>query len=341
MAQDYSYKDGIISSRVGCLGSSDAELVYMAGLTQRISKTLEKRLAVLKGFIPAEQKDILNFRKGNALEMAWFNHRKEYIEGSGANVELNSNPEYHYSVKFNNFRVIDHIDIEEIISLVDGKKIIHWSEVKCSSKDWCAALEHYQSQLAWHYLCLLDKKYHDENIDKVFLHLDVYPISEVELDNDKLEMTNFSEFAMDSLILDEYTVGRLMDRITVIMDGLKVIDNFLENFTHYEVEEITEVDAEDLPTAVQEMLTRLENINTEKKALEEEEKQLRADVLEVMDAAGLKTVRTPFTTFSVKEASTMMRFDSKRFKAEQPNVYKEYLAESKSEKSLQFKSRKD
>lgn len=91
-------------------------------------------------------------------------------------------------------------------------------------------------------------------------------------------------------------------------------------------------------------ITKLETIYREKKALEEQikaleeqEEQIKAEVIAEMKANAVKTYESDSIRVTFKSESVKNSFDSKKFAEAEPELYKNYLKTSKIKESLTIK----
>lgn len=73
------------------------------------------------------------------------------------------------------------------------------------------------------------------------------------------------------------------------------------------------------------------------KALEEQEEQIKAEVIADMKANAVKTYESDTIRVTYKSASTRSTFDSKKFAEAEPEVYKNYLKTTATQESLTIK----
>lgn len=91
-------------------------------------------------------------------------------------------------------------------------------------------------------------------------------------------------------------------------------------------------------------IAKLESIYREKRALEEQiksleeqEEQIKAEVIAEMKANAIKTYESDTIKVTYKSASTRSTFDSKKFAEEEPEIYKNYLKTTETKESLTIK----
>lgn len=91
-------------------------------------------------------------------------------------------------------------------------------------------------------------------------------------------------------------------------------------------------------------MAKLETIYREKKALEEqikaleeEEEQIKAEVIAEMKTNAVKTYESETIRVTYKSASTRSTFDSKKFAEAEPEVYKNYLKTTETKENLTIK----
>lgn len=91
------------------------------------------------------------------------------------------------------------------------------------------------------------------------------------------------------------------------------------------------------PVVSEELVRELVEINELKRELEEREKWAREALRGAIVARGLNGVKTESFTASYTPAGTTKRFDAKRFKAENGELYKSYMAPAESAERLTIK----
>lgn len=84
-------------------------------------------------------------------------------------------------------------------------------------------------------------------------------------------------------------------------------------------------------------ITKLETIYREKKALEEQEEQIKAEVIAEMKTNAFKIYESDTIRVTYKSASSRSTFDSKKFAEAEPEIYKNYLKTSETKESLTIK----
>ena len=78
-----------------------------------------------------------------------------------------------------------------------------------------------------------------------------------------------------------------------------------------------------------EILEKIKFITTEKKILEEKEKELKAELEKAMTENNVKKFSNDFISISYVEPTTAESFDSKKFKEENPALAAKYIKTSK------------
>lgn len=321
--ENTDYKQEIENTRIGCLGSSDAQLVMAAGRSGVIGKMLKRRLAIVAGYIPNTQVSTYEMRRGNAAEQAIYDQIKQ------RNACATSNPMYVYETR-TRYRVIDHIDVE----VVDDK--LTWVEIKTSLHSPVECLDTYRAQLAWHTMCAARRAAElDRNLPYVvnFLH---YPAAQADYDDTTQMCANID---MSVAGVFGFSESEFEHEIADIQAGFKLIDEFMETFDHYDA--IKTVGADELPTDVAEIFERIEIVTNQIKCADAKLKELKAAAIELMKAGGLDTVQTPLSNITYVSPRVQSRFDSKSFRAEQPDIYNKYMVKSQVAESITITQRKD
>ena len=87
-------------------------------------------------------------------------------------------------------------------------------------------------------------------------------------------------------------------------------------------------------TKVEKNAERLAEVVALKKALEAEEKSLKAEIMSDMSKGGKKHLDTDHISITYIEATTKTTFDSKKFEQVHPKMYKDFLKTSSVSESL-------
>lgn len=89
----------------------------------------------------------------------------------------------------------------------------------------------------------------------------------------------------------------------------------------------------DVPT---EIVAQIGNLERRKKEIERQQKELHEAIKEQMLANGVKKWETDYFTATVTPAGTRQTIDSKKLKAEQPDIYNKYMKTSETQPSLRI-----
>lgn len=106
--------------------------------------------------------------------------------------------------------------------------------------------------------------------------------------------------------------------------------NFVEFKNPLQVEE-------DKVAKLETILRKKKVLEDQIKALEEQEDQIKAEVIAEMKENAVKTYESDTIRVTYKSASTRSTFDSKKFAEAEPEVYKNYLKTSETKESLTIK----
>ena len=306
-----NYKDNIIATRVGCLGSSDARMVAKVGRTGKLSYADKERLAVLTG--QAQPHDFSNAatRNGDYIEQEIYKDLKAKFPGA------QSNPAF-ASILYQtpNFFMINHIDIE----VIQDDDYLVWYEVKASKYSTPQVLKEYDDQLRWHYMLLREKA----NLLKlrpvlILVHYQVEDYG-ATYDPSRVQMRSISfkgDYADD------------------IKKGLEIIDQTLEAGFKWEPRE--ELDATELPAEMQDKLTYITNRLREAAAIQAEVEAFKGGLLEACLSRGIKSIKAEGWSAIVKDGYVSQRLNSSKLKADHPDIYEQYLSQSNIKPSITLK----
>ena len=308
------YKQEIQNTRIGCLGSSDGNLISQVASLGYVPPTAKKRLAVLKEFIPNEEIPYTDaVRAGDEMEMAIFENLS-----TGDN-RYQSNPLL-VSEKFSrkNVKLIDHPDIylEE-----EDRKLITIYEVKTTKYDVETTRNNYRSQLYIHHLMAQEiaaKKGRGWRTRVALVHYDT----------NGLDLSQPLVFDPDRMTIREIKFHSTVFDIHKAMD---ILDEFLEKFDFYTEDEV--IDAEYLPAPVKaefaDVARTLAEIKEREVKVEEFKKKLYGFLVEKK----IKKVDCESFSFTVVEPTQSVTFDHKKYladvEAKHPRVAKRLKEEFK------------
>ena len=329
MEQDFSYKNDIIATRFGGLGSSDAKMVLKLAEGGNLNATESRRIAEMLGMV--EHRDIpctFEMNKGNEFEVL------AYKAMLLAFPQAKSNPLYvsENMSKSYGFNIFNHIDME-----VETEDSLIWYEMKTSEKETADLLHDYNAQLAWHWMLLREKA---AILGKTpALNLMHYPTFHGEFDMDLLRIVYVPYIA------NQFT------------KGFEALAAMLPTFAYTEPAEFS---MDTLPATLQETLAQLANVTDQIKAAEEYAKQAREAIKEgfeqyclpfhvsslpvgeynIVYMSGSTKVEETFNTAAaaadhpefIKQVVTEV-FDEEAFKAEFPEQYESYITKKTTTKN--------
>lgn len=305
-----NYKDNIIATRVGSLGSSDAKMVAKIGRVGKLAYADKERLAVLTG--QAEQHDFSNAatRNGDYIEQEIFK------EIAAKWPEAKSNPLcVSTELSTSHFDAINHIDIES----VQGEYLV-WYEVKASKYSTAQVKAEYEEQLKWHY-CLLRERADLMHLTPALI-LVHYLVEDYDAPYDPARVTMVP-------------VSFKGDYMADIKKGLEVIDAELAGGFVWQPRE--ELDATDLPETLQNKLAYITDRLREAAAIQAEVDAFKGGLLEACLARGIKSIKAEGWSAIVKEGYVSTRLNSSKLKADHPDLYEEYLSQSNVKPSITLK----
>ena len=287
------YKEEIISTRVGCLGSSDAAMLAQIDRMGCVPRSAIKRLAVCKGLIQADNITTKAMLYGDYIEQSIFEHL------SHNNPNYKSNPCLESIIYSRpNVKCIDHVDI----MLEDHeKKVLYLYEVKATKDSTMVTREKYKAQLFHH--SMLGKEYALKLGGgwKVKLFLVHYDTSEVDLEQ---------PFSFDPQNIEIVPV-RFCGALYNIYNAMNIVSRYLNTMNEYfDGDCVTE---EYLPESVKSQFTSIaacmRDIKTKETAIEEFKKKL----YDFFADKGIKKVEVDGYMFTLIEPTESITFDSKSF----------------------------
>lgn len=308
-----NYKEDIVSSRIGCLGSSDGNLLRRVCALGYVPKSEYKRLAVCKGLI--EQEDIPRtaaVKAGDEMEMLIYNHLK------ANDPRYESNPRWEsLRYAYKNVRLISHPDL---VLKDDARKTLFIYEVKTTKYGVEETRRTYKSQLFIHYVIgkEIAKTYGNDWKVKVFL---------VHYDTDGLDLTE-GKLELDPTRL---TVNETRFTATLYFDidkAMRLVDEFLEGFTEYY--EGDEIDANYLPEKVRSQFDDVATMLLEIKERETKVDEFKKRLYDFMVEKDIKSIKNDVFSITRVDPTESKSFDHKRYiedmRAEHPRVAKKVLA---------------
>ena len=235
------------------LGGSDAAMVYKVGLygLQSLTNTDKDRLAIMTG-----QKEFVPSFINQAMENGHL--FEDFYENVFLKERFDYEKEKLLTLKTNlNFSIFAHADF-----FLNGN--VH--ECKCTKNSIDKTIENYKAQLQWYYLF-------DEVKNVNLIH---HPqINE----NEQFNHENITEVFIerDNKIID------------ILINGINLLNDFVEDFIYEKKEELKE---DDLLFYEKEAVLTLYNKLEEIKRMETEAEKLKSDLLQMMKTYGVKSIKS-------------------------------------------------
>lgn len=300
-------KQEILETRIGGLGSSDAPMVYRIGERGFLSDSDKFRIAVMLGLAESKIFSTEATRRGTEIEDRIFESLKL------VNDKFISNPKYvseSLTQKYG-FSIFNHIDFE-----LETETEILWYENKAVlEKNIEVVKDKYIQQLSWHMMLLKEKAEVLKKIPELYLM--------------KYDTNNFDILdALNPDNIDHYEIlsKRCLPYISVIENGLRIIRECIPTFEYVEPETL---DAEVLP---QVQIDYMNSIAVRLKAIKKHEIEIdefKEKMYDLMVANDIKSIKhDSFNMTSVAE-TTVPRLNSKKLKADKPEIYDEYTEMTK------------
>lgn len=285
-----NYKDDILTTRCGYLGSSDAHMMAQVDLMGRVPKTAYKRLAICKNLIPPQ-----DGVKTRAMQFGDFIEQSIFAHLSANDSRYESNPRWE-SVKYSrkNVKCISHPDI---VFVDDANKTLHVWEVK-TTKDSIEETRHKYRRQLYHHL-LLAREIAEKKRYRVRLYLCHYDTNGVDIDAP-------FEFDPSRLTIRE---TKFAAAAFDLANAMNIIDAFLDTFTEYYEEDI--VDATLLPMPIQEQFAQMSIYLREIKDRESKLDRFKAALYDFFTEKGIKRVACGDFSFTLVAPTENVTVDYK------------------------------
>lgn len=280
MCAKNAHAQEIASSRVGCLGSSDAAMVLKVARKgiEALSNTDVKRLRVMLGL--EEREDFGGNAATNAGHMF-----EDYVQIS---LHERAKKEYRFEgMQFRNFKVIAHADYYE-------EEYQRVCECKFVQKITEKVLAQYFGQLQWYYLFT--------GVDAVML----------------IHGTGTAEpFAVDSVNVQPVDYNEVV--CEDIMNGLRAIDNWCNWYLSQQVTEQKHVH-DDEDEVLNELLISYASQKSTIDMLTADLEKIKADILAHMEVNGIASGENHLVKVTYRAANTQRRLDAAKVQARYPQV---------------------
>lgn len=317
-----NYKEDIVKTRIGGLGSSDAKIVASVSQTGKLNTTANDRIAQMLGLAERPNVHTPQMAIGDAVEMLLFNAVKIDCPNAVSNpLYVSSEMSERYG-----FDVLNHIDIE---AEEDGQLI--WWECKASKYSTPDVMHDYDMQFCWHWLLLREKAEKMGLQPRLFLlH---YQTDDVQFhygDNGEVIIENFDKEKTAVVEINEPNVDWFSA-------GLKIISDIVKS-GKFEYKKGDDIDADALPENLRENVREIEKLSAEKARIDARIEELKADFDEYMLANDKKTIYCQYGTISRSAGATRSTLDSKLLKSEKPEIYAQYVKTTTSSPTISYRT---
>ena len=301
-----NYKENIIQTRTGNVGSSDSKMLQQIAELGQVPKSAHKRMAVIKGFI--ENQDITTpaMRFGDRIENEVFDSLKANDNRWQSNPCIISTK---YSRK--NVGCLTHIDY---MLQDDENKTLTIGEAKATKLTYEQAKDEYFYQLCHHWL--LAQEYAKElGGYKVKLVFCVYNTDGVDYENHEFDPSRLTVKTLRGMekISKSYRLAEAMD----------IVNDFLEKFDSYYEEEIS---GEYLPENVKAEFDQVTTFLTEIKEREKKVDDFKKKLTEFMISKGIKGIKTDAWAITLVNESESVSVDYKAIFANEIEAKKPRVA---------------
>lgn len=306
-----NYKDEIVATRIGCLGSSDGKLIQNVWQQGGVPKSAYERLAIVKGLIePSEKPTTTEMRYGDYIEQQIYAHL--VLNCDIKNCE--SNPLW-VSKRFSrkNVKLICHPDI---VIKDENKKILNVYEVKTTKFNVKATKETYRAQMYIEHEIARDIVLDLGEEWAVRLFLVHYDTSGDEVG---------APFNPDNMTIHQMRFSSIFN----IGHAMNIIDAFLDTFNDYYRGD--EIDSTFMPATVQEefaaVTTMLREIKEREKAVDAFKEKLYLFMLE----KDIKSIKNEEWSITRVDETESVSFNAKAFLEDYTKKYPRKAAKLKKE----------
>lgn len=299
-----NYKEDIIQTRTGNVGSSDSKMLQQIAELSQVPTSAKKRLAIVKGFCENPNITTPAMRLGDYVEQMTFESLHSQDVRWESNKFLKSEK---YSRK--NCGCITHIDYW----LQDNdKKVITIGEQKATVHNYQQAYDEYKLQIYHHYL--LTKEYANKIGYKVNVLFCVYDTNEVEEGH---------EYDPSRLTVKQLRMLEKYSKSYHLTEAMDIVDNFLETFTEYYEDEI---DGNLLPEKVKTEFDQVTTFLMEIKEREKKVEDFKKKLCSFMQERGIKGIKTDAWAITLVNESESVSVDYKAIFANEIEAKKPRIA---------------
>lgn len=300
------YKNDIINSRIGSLGSSDGKVLAAIAKNGCVQRGQVERLAIAKGLYERPNITNLAMQYGDFIENMIYDSLVQVDERWESNKCFRSQK---YGRE--GLGLLVHIDF----SLFDDsrdKPLLLWVECKATTTDIEQTYKDYKEQLYIEYV--LGKELAEQLGADFKLELCHYDASVMFEDESQLQ------FAFDP---DKISRKKVIFKKPVfdISSGMDIAAQYVSEMTEYKREEI---DWDYLPAEVQEQMKQVNNILVSIKEKQDSIEEFKSRFYDFLCKNEIKSVKTPYFTISRVDESVSIQFDKVRFTAEHPELAAKY-----------------
>ena len=308
---ELDYKQDIIQTRTGNVGSSDARTLQQIAELGQVPKSAYKRMAVIKGL--AENEDITTpaMRFGDYIENQVFANLKASDE------RWQSNPCV-YSTRYarKNVGCLTHIDF---LLQDDENKVLTVGECKATKLSFEQARHEYAYQICHHFL-LAQELAKSLGGYKIKVMLCVYDANDVDYNDHEFDPSRLTVKQLRNIDKEAKTYR--------LSDAMDIVNDFLENFNEYY--EGDEIESEYLPEKVKQEFDTITTILAEIKERETKVEEFKTRLYEFMLSHDIKSIKNENWSITRVDATESRQFDSKAFLSDyatkHPRAYKKLVS---------------
>ena len=310
--EQMEYKNEIEQSRTGSLGSSDAALVERVGRNglSALTDSDKYRLAVLKGQVEKNSFKSMAMELGDQIEQTIFG----IIQHIWPQAVSNPLREDEQMSAFYGFHIINHIDVE----VVSDDEVV-WYEIKASKNRFSEVLDTYSAQLQWHWMML--KKVYGKTGKKL-----------------RVVLVHYHTGLSDTFEAKNMHLKDIPDNTEMEGDfyqGFLLLKDYLPTFEYaapegMQIDLVQDNDIQALRPVAEDAIFNVIHIQRQ---IDEWKEKLKL----YMAANNIKKIFGDNYSVTYTMPTTAKTLDSKRFKEEHPDLYKQYLVDSNRSASISIR----
>lgn len=306
--EELHYKQDIIETRTGNVGSSDAKMLEQIATTGQVPKSAYKRMAIIKGLCENPEISTPAMRYGDFVENEVYKHLQV------SDSRWQSNPCI-VSEKYSrpNCGCLTHVDF---LLQDDKEKVLIIGECKGTKRSFDQTRSEYTMQLCHHYLLAKEyaKKLGGYKVRVILCH---YSTEGVDLDAPwEFDTSRLTVKYLRGL--EKASYGYPLEQ------AMDIVNDFLESFNFYTEEE--EISYDLLPANVQTQFSEVANYLREIKEREAKVEDFKAKLYGFLSERNIKKIACDEFSFTVVQPTESVSVDYKAIFTNEIEKKRPYVA---------------